>query len=333
MDLWPLVWIAGIVAGFVVLNQGAKFLTDNAAAVGRRNRMGDFAIGVLLVSVLAAVPELLVSVLALTEGSPQLALGNALSSQVVAISFVIGLAAMLAPIKSTREVVLRDALFLATFSVVAAALLLDGTLAFFDGIALVVLFVPYTINLLLVQRTGKPEELLQVAEEARVELLFSGWIFGKRREVRAGLPWLVFGVLWAVMGAQFIVRSAVALSVTFGVSEWVIGITAVGLGTSLPDIAAAVHATRRGYTDLALGAGIGASISTILLDLGVIGLLWPSTVSLPAVLPMVVAMVGGTFLLVALMFGRWRITRASGALLFSVYFLAVAASLLGMAVQ
>ena len=333
MDLWPLVWIAGIVAGFVVLNQGAKFLTDNAAAVGRRNHISGFAVGVLLVSVLASVPEILVSAFAMGEGSPQIALGNALASTVVAISFVIGLAAMIAPIKSTREIVLRDALFLATFAVVAAALLLDGTLTFLEGLALVVLFIPYTINLLLVQRTGKPAELLQVAEESRVELLFSGWIFGKKREVRAGLPWLIFGVLWAVMGAQFIVRSAVALSASFGISEWVIGITAVGLGTSLPDIAAAVHAARRGYTDLALGAGIGANIATILLDMGVIGLLRPSPFAIGLLLPMVVAMVGGTFLLVALMFGRWRITRAGGAVLFSVYFLAVAASLLGTAVQ
>src|SRR3990170_2671059 len=179
MDLWPLVWIAGIVAGFVVLNQGAKFLTDNAAAVGRRNHISGFAVGVLLVSVLASVPEILVSAFAMGEGSPQIALGNALASTVVAISFVIGLAAMIAPIKSTREVVLRDALFLATFSVVAAALLLDGTLAFFDGIALVVLFVHYTINPPRVRRGGKPEEPRGAAGEPRVELLFSGWIFGK----------------------------------------------------------------------------------------------------------------------------------------------------------
>ena len=328
LDAATLLWIAAMPVGFVVLNQGAKFLTDNAAAVAKRNGLGRFAVGAVLVAVLAALPEILVSSSAMVEGSPDIAVGNALSSSLIGLSLVIGLSAMIVPIKSTKTIVLRDALFLATFAVVAAALLLDGDLTATEGFALIVLFVPYVINLLLAEKSAKPEELREAAEGVRIELEFTGWIFGRRIEVRAGLKWLVFGVLWAVLGAQLIVRSAIGLSGAFGISEWIVGITAVGIGTSLPDIAAGYHASRRGMTDLALGAGIGATIATILLDLGVIGLLRPAALDTGTVLPMVTAMVGGTFLLLALMFGRWRITRLGGALLFSVYFVAVAVTLL-----
>ena len=323
-----LLWVGLIVLGFLVLNQGAKFLTDNASAVARRNGLGRFAIGALLVSTLAATPEILVSTTAMAEGSPDIALGNALSSSLVALSFVIGLSAMIRPIRSTREIVLRDALFLATFSVVAAALLLDGDLTATEGLALIALFVPYVINLLLAEKHAKKEEIDAAIKEQRISLEFTGWLFGRKVAVRAGVTWLVFGVVWAILGAQLIVRSAIGISAGFGLSEWVIGITAVGIGTSLPDIAAAYHATRRGYTDLALGAGIGATITTILLDIGVIGLMRPSARPTANLLPMLAAMVGGTFLLLALMFGRWRITRWGGAALFSLYFVAVAVTLI-----
>jgi cation:H+ antiporter len=322
-----LLWVAGLPLGFVVLNQGAKFLTDNAAVVAKRNGLGRFAVGAVLVSVLASLPEILVSSTAMLEGSPDIALGNALASSLVAISLVIGLSAMIRPIKSTRAIVLRDAVFLATFSVVAAALLLDGDLTATEGLALVALFVPYVINLLLAEKSARPDELKAAMEHVRIRLELAGWIFGRKIEIRAGLKWLVFGVVWAVLGAQLIVRSALGISGALGLSEWIVGITAVGIGTSLPDIAPAIHAVRRGYTDLALGAGIGASIATILLDIGVIGLLRPAAFRVGLLLPMVAGMVGGTFLLLFLMVGRWRVTRAGGALLFAVYFVAVAVTL------
>jgi cation:H+ antiporter len=111
-----------------------------------------------------------------------------------------------------------------------------------------------------------------------------------------------------------------------GLSPWFVGITVVALGTSLPDIAAAYHATRLGYTDLVLGEGIGASVVTTLLTLGMIGILRPSTVSVELLLPVVGAMVFTAFLLLALMWGGWRITSRAGAVLTSSYFGMIALS-------
>lgn len=321
LSIVPVVlYLGAIAAGFVLLNQGAKFLTDNAARLSRRIGRSRFVVGALLVSTLAAMPELLVSGVAVREGSVDLALGNALASNVVTIAFVIGMSAVVRPIKATKEIVLRDAVFLAVVSLVAAALLLDGNLSRFEAIALMALFIPYTLNLLVSQKTTPDREIEERIESMRIEMEFTGWIFGRKIEVRAGLRWLVFGILWSVLGAEFLVQGAIGLSRAIDVSPWLLGITVVALATSLPDIAAAYQATRRGYTDLVLGEGIGAAVVTTLLTLGLIGVVSPGPLNVPLILPVLVAMVFTSFLLLAVMFGRWRITSRSGAALMASYF-------------
>ena len=317
-------WFVAIAIGFITLNQGAKFITDCATQVAGKVGRSRFVVGALLVSTLSALPELLVSGIAAEEGSPDLALGNALASTVVTIAFVIGVSALVRPIKTSREIVLRDAVFLATVTLIAATLLLDGNLTQYEGVALIALFVPYTLNLAISQRTGPEEEIKERVADMKIGLEFTGWIFGRKVEIRAGPGWLILGVLWSVMGAQFLVRGAIGVSEVVGLSPWFMGITVVALGTSLPDIAAGYHATRRGYTDLVLGEGIGASVVTTLLTLGVIGILRPSAHSVALLLPVVGAMVLTSFLLLALMLGEWKITSRSGAVLTSSYFAMVA---------
>ncbi|HLE54381.1 MAG TPA: sodium:calcium antiporter [Thermoplasmata archaeon] len=328
LELSVFLWLSAIALGFVVLNQGAKFLTDNAAKLAGRIGKSRFVIGALLVSTLSAMPELLVSGVAVKEGSPDIALGNALASNVVTIAFVIGLSAVVRPIKATKEIVLRDAVFLAVVSLVAATLLLDGDFTPYEGIALIALFVPYTLNLVISQKTSPSEEIENRIESMRIEMEFTGWIFGRKVEVRAGLKWLAFGVLWSVMGAEFLVQGAIGLSHAIGLSPWILGITVVALATSLPDIAAAYHATRQGYTDLVLGEGIGAAVVTTLLTLGMIGLVSPGGHSVAVLAPVLVAMVLSSFLLLALMLGEWRITSRSGAVLMASYFAMVAFNVL-----
>ncbi len=322
-----LVWLGAIAVGFVVLNQGAKFLTDNAAKLSRRIGRSRFVIGAILVSTLSAMPELLVSGVAVKEGSPDIALGNALASNVVTIAFVIGLSAVVRPIKATKEIVLRDAVFLAVVSLVAATLLLDGEFTPFEGIALIALFVPYVLNLLVSQKTSPESELESRIESMRIEMEFTGWIFGRKVEVRAGVKWLVFGVLWSVLGAEFLVQGAIGLSQASGLSPWILGITVVAVATSLPDIAAAYHATRQGYTDLVLGEGIGAAVVTTLLTLGMIAIVNPGPHSVAMLGPVLAAMVLSSFLLLGLMLGEWRISSRSGAVLVASYFGMVAFNL------
>ncbi|HEX9908334.1 MAG TPA: hypothetical protein VGB78_07730, partial [Thermoplasmata archaeon] len=170
MDLISFAYIPLVAIGFVVLNQGAKFITDNAVVVSRSFGISRFVIGMLVVSTLAALPEVLVSLIALNEGATDIALSNGLASIVVTISFVIGMTALLVPLRVTRDMIMRDAVFLMTITVVASVLLLDGSLTHLEGIALMVLFIPYTMNLLMIERTSRPEDIEESIEEARIQL-------------------------------------------------------------------------------------------------------------------------------------------------------------------
>jgi cation:H+ antiporter len=315
-----LLFIPLAATGFVVLNQGAKFITDNAVVVSRNFGISRFVVGMLIVSTLAAMPEVLVSIIALEEGSSQIALSNGLASNVVTIAFVIGLTATIVPLKVTREVIMRDAVFLMTVTIIASVLLLDGNLTMLEGVALMVLFVPYTMNLLLIERAADPKDLKESMEEATIQLELMGHLFGRKIEVRAGAQWMVFGILWTVMGAELVVRSMLGMTKDFGLDPWLMGITLVALGTTLPDIAASYHAARRGFGDLALGEGIGANIVTVLLTLGVMGIVKPFAFGTSEVLPLIMVMNLATFLVLAFMVRNMRIAQMGGIVLLSVYF-------------
>lgn len=325
--LWSALMMALIPGGLIILNQGAKLITDNAVVIARISHRSRFVVGTLLVSTLAALPEVLVSLFALEEGSPEIAMSNVLASNITTIAFVIGLSAIIAPISASREVVLRDAIFLMTITIVASALLMDRELSLYDGIALMALFVPYTINLLLAPRTVKEEELRAVVEEHRVEMEYMGHLVG-RPQIRKGIRWLFFGVVWSIIGAQLVVRSSIVLSGLFHLNPWILGITVVAVGTSLPDIAASFHASRNGFSDLALGEGIGANIFTTLLTLGLMGVTRPLSYSLALILPMILSMNFVTVLLLFLMVRRWRVGRTDGVVLLACYFAAVAVNIL-----
>lgn len=320
MDATALAFVPIVAIGFVVLNQGAKFITDNAVAVSRSFGISRFVIGMLVVSTLAAMPEVIVSLLALEEGAPTIALSNGIASNVVTIAFVIGLTAIIVPLKVTREMIMRDAVFLMTVTIVASVLLLDGALSFLEGIALMILFVPYTMNLLLIEKKSSPEELEEGLEEARIQLELMGHLFGRKIEVRAGVQWLLFGILWTVMGAEFVVRGIMHVTNDFQLNPWLVGITLVALGTTLPDIAASYHAARRGFGDLALGEGIGANIVTALLTLGLMGIFRPFEFSKSDLIPIIAVLNLSTFLVLVFMLRGMRISQLGGVVLISTYF-------------
>jgi len=314
-----LAYIPLVAIGFVVLNQGAKFITDNAVVVSRNLGISRFVVGMLIVSTLAAMPEVIVSILALEEGAKDIALGNGLASNVVTVAFVIGMTAIIVPLKVTREMIMRDAVFLMTVTIVASVLLLDGTLTFLEGIALMILFVPYTMNLLLVERITDPKELEESLEDATIQLELMGHLFGRKIEIRAGLQWLLFGIMWTVIGAEMAVRSILKLTGDFDLDPFLVGITLVALGTTLPDIAASYHAAKRGFGDLALGEGIGANIVTVLLTLGLMGIIRPFDFSSQMVAPLLVVMNLATFLVLVFMVKSMRISQFGGVVLVSTY--------------
>jgi cation:H+ antiporter len=175
------------------------------------------------------------------------------------------------------------------------------------------------MNLLLIKRVADPKDLEESMEDATIQLELMGHLFGRKIEIRAGVQWLVFGILWTVMGAEMAVRSILRMTGDFNLDPLLIGITLVAMGTTLPDIAASYHAARRGFGDLALGEGIGANIVTVLLTFGLMGIIKPFDFDSEMVWPMLVVMNLATFLVLVFMIRSMRITQLGGVILVSTY--------------
>ncbi|MEM2924424.1 MAG: sodium:calcium antiporter [Methanocellales archaeon] len=317
--IYILLLIILIISGLLILNEGSNLISDNATIVARRTGSSRFAISILLVSTLASMPETLVSLFALKENSIDIAMANTLVSIIVNISFIIGLSALIMPLRTTKVMITRDAVFLLTMTIIASALLLDGVLSRLDGFVLLLLFLPYSINLWITEKMLGKEEMYTSLKDVFTELVLFGRIFNRGLKIRSGLKWLLAGIFLAVVGSEFLTRGSIEISRTMDISEWLIGATIVAVGTSLPDIAAAYHATRRGMSDVALGAGIGANITSILLTLGLMGLIYPLTFDVDKVLPTIIAMNVLTFtLFIFLAIGK-TLTRREGIIFFLFY--------------
>lgn len=315
----PFLWPVGMVAGFLLIDEGARLITDCAVLIARKTGYSRFVVGVLLVSFLAALPELLITLLAVSKGSTDLALGNVLGANIVDIGVIVGVSAVILPIAINREMVTRDAIFILTIAIISSALLSDGRLDRIDGLVLLLLFVPYSITLLTAGRTVPQKEIRQSLKDVRIELRLIGRLTGGKVKVRAGIHWLVIGIVLAVVGAELVTTSAIELSKFFGVSEWLIGITIVAVGGSLPDIAAAYHAARRGQSELALGIALGAETFTIIFTLGIVGLGFPTGFAVAPVVPALVMRVVLPFSLLLFMLTKWKVERWEGAVLLALF--------------
>lgn len=251
--------IIAVIIGLAVLVWSADTFIDGATSLAVRFNMPSFLIGVVILGIGTSAPELVVSALAALAGSPDIALGNAYGSNIINITLVLGVTALISPIIIRSDVIRYDLMLLIAATALAAIQLADGNLSLTDGIVLVVtLAAVLMIQIFLSLRGNKdkvelPEEL---AAKQKINVLKS---FGT----------LIVGLSLLIASSRAIVWGAVELATLWGMSELLIGLTIVAIGTSLPELVASVAAARRGEHDMALGNVIGSNLFN---TLGVVGL-------------------------------------------------------------
>ncbi|SUD89837.1 calcium/sodium antiporter [Psychrobacter phenylpyruvicus] len=251
--------IIAVIIGLAVLVWSADTFIDGATSLAVRFNMPSFLIGVIILGIGTSAPELVVSALAALSGSPDIALGNAYGSNIINITLVLGVTALISPIIIRSDVIRYDLMLLIAATALAAIQLADGNLSLTDGIVLVVtLAAVLMIQIFLSLRGNKdkvelPEEL---AAKQKINVLKS---FGT----------LIVGLSLLIASSRAIVWGAVELATLWGMSELLIGLTIVAIGTSLPELVASVAAARRGEHDMALGNVIGSNLFN---TLGVVGL-------------------------------------------------------------
>ncbi|PTL94466.1 calcium/sodium antiporter [Halomonas litopenaei] len=293
-----------VALGLVGLLESADRFVGAAAATAYRAGMSIMLVGMTIVSIGTSAPEIVVSVMASLDGAPDLATGNALGSNIANIALVLGVTALVVPIPVRFTIVRRELPLLLGATGLAGYALADGSLDRLDAALLIALLV---FSLWWLFRADEAEQ--EMADD------IPGMALGK------AIGWLVLTLAVMIASSRALVWGATELARTFGVSELVIGLTVVAIGTSLPELAACVASALKRHHDLAIGNVIGSNLFNMLAVLPVPALLAPGATDPAAAGRDFPVMLGLTLLLAALLLWqrRGRLGRWIGALLACTY--------------
>ena len=300
-------WLAviAIVAGLALLVWSADKFIDGATIIAQKLNVPSFLIGVLILGLGTSAPELVVSALAAIDGSPELALGNAYGSNIMNIALVLGLTVLISPVLIERGVIKRDLPLLLLVTAVAAWQLYDGVVTAVDGMVLVAMLVG-VLGMQIV--LGKREQAALATETADITDAPS------TEDNKGATIDLLIGLVLLVISSRAVVWGAIELATLWGLSELIIGLTIVAVGTSLPELVASITAARRGEHGMALGNIVGSNIFNTLAVVGLAAVIAPISVSSAMFSRDVLVMAGLTLLLLALCVGAVMTKRRFGRL-------------------
>ncbi|WP_454455010.1 calcium/sodium antiporter [Thauera phenylacetica] len=258
-------------AGLAVLVVGADVLVRGASRLAVSFGVSPLVVGLTVVAFGTSAPEMAVSVGSALAGSPDLAIGNVVGSNIANVLLILGISALITPLLVDEQIIRQEIPIMIGASALLVVMALDGNIGLLESIALFGLVIAYTVFLVVQSRRASKS----VQDEFETEIPTSTW--DRHWAVQVGL--IVGGLAMLVVGADWLVDSAVAFARAFGVSDLVIGLTVVAVGTSMPEIATSIVAAMRGQRDIAVGNVVGSNVFNILAVLGAAGI--ASGVGLP----------------------------------------------------
>lgn len=305
-----------LLVGLVCLVAGAELLVRGAASIASRLGIAPVIIGLTVVAFGTSAPELAVSVSAGLSGDGEVAFGNVVGSNIVNILLILGGSAIIGGLAVSQRIIRLDIPLLIGASLLALVLSLDNEIGRFDGAILFAGIVTYTWWLIRVARNERAD-VLQEYDDAVDELEVE--VVDKPLPVQLGL--VLLGLLILVAGSQLLVASATDIAEDLGVSDLVIGLTVVAVGTSLPELATSFLASLRGQRDIAVGNVIGSNLFNLMCVLGLTGVVSPDPVpvadsSLRVDFPVMLA---ATLVLVPIIWKGFEIRRGEGLVLMAFY--------------
>ncbi|MCS3904202.1 cation:H+ antiporter [Methylohalomonas lacus] len=304
-----------VIAGLVLLSYGADRFVLGAAATARNVGVTPFVIGLTVVGMATSLPEVLVGSVAALDGHIEIAIGNAIGSNIANVALVLGASAVVLPIVVTSNSVRREYGLMALAIGLAGLLLLDLDLTRADGLILIGALVAVMAAIIYIARrvavSGDDDPLIAESDqEYRAEMA----------PLRAAV-YLGIGLLLLLGGAELLVRGAVFIAAAFGISDLVIGLTIIAVGTSLPELAASIASIMKREADIAIGNIIGSNMFNMLAVLGVPALLNPDAFQVSVIARDFPVMVGLSVLMGLMLFTRQRgrIGRPEGLLLLACF--------------
>ncbi len=294
-------------AGLMLLYYGAEYLVSGSSRLALSFGIRPLIIGMTIVAFATSMPEMMVSLFAAFKGSADIAAGNVVGSNIANIGLILGVAALLSPIVVASKTLKREFPFMLGASMLLYVVILDLQLGFVDGLlhfVLLLCFLGYCFKTARSTNTGQPAEAV-VREE--------------RKHRGRDVVFILVGIVGLAVGAELMVRSAVSIARSFGISELVIGVSIVALGTSLPELAASLMSAWKGEMDISIGNVIGSNIFNILFVLGICPMIRPLEIEPSILTYQMPIMLAFSFGLVFLVYRNSGLGRLQGGILLSAY--------------
>ncbi len=306
-----------IFAGFIFLTFGADRFVIGASGIARNMGVSPLIIGLTIVGFATSAPEMMVSALAAWNNNPGLAVGNALGSNITNIALVLGITAIVTPMMVASKTLKREYPMMFLFLLLALLLLSDNYLGFVDGVILLfalVIMLGLMVHFALLDKKKQPDDPLLTEVEAEIPPAISNL---------KAILWLIVGLAILIASSRLLIWGAVNIAQAFGVSDLVIGLTIVALGTSLPELAASVISALKNEHEIALGNVLGSNMFNILAVLGIPGIIQPHHIDAAVLTRDFPIMLGLSMLLFIFAYGFkgsvGKINRFEGILLLTVY--------------
>lgn len=302
--------------GLIMLIKSGGLIVDAATSIARRFHVPPLIIGFTVVAFGTSLPELVVSVNAASKGTGGIALGNVIGSNIANILFVLAVSALVAPlIIQDRRSVLRDSVMMGVVTLLLVGMMAAGGITMAGGLIMILFLTAYIIWQIATSqkaRTATQEALLEEVTQHPI----------KYERFAAALPALLAGLLGVTLGAELLIRGTIVGAGILGVPESVIALSAIAIGTSLPELATCIPAARKGHASILIGNILGSNVFNILLILGVTAMVLPLTSDMGEERLMSIdlpIMAGAAFGLIGLLLFRAGVGRVAGLLMLGGY--------------
>ena len=255
-----------LLVGFLILFKSADQFVIGAVATAKNLNISPMIVGLTIVALGTSAPEIFVAAASSLRGEPTLAVGNAVGSNIANLGMVMGVTALLVPLPFKQDVLKHDLPILGFVTLAAGYVLIDSKLSLVDGLILIFGLALFLLRIAMDNKLTDPAQILEIADIEEIPEL---------PLAKAALI-LVLSLLFLLLSAELLVYAVVAIAESMGVSELLIGLTVIAVGTSLPELVVSVTSALKGQTDLAIGNIIGSNIFNILAVLSIPGLLAPT---------------------------------------------------------
>ncbi len=310
-------WTISLIVGVVFLVKGADILVEGGGKTAAYFGVPAIVIGLTLVSFGTSLPELASSLNAISKGKEGISLGNVIGSNIANVLLVLGVSTLIKPISVERIIIKREVPIMFAAMALLVAFSSGLVIERWEGAILLIAFVAYVLFFLWI--AIKSDERALIKEEIKNE----DYARAEGYDPKINVTKIVLGIIGVIIGSELMIRGAIFYTTEFGLSEGVVGLSIVALGTSLPELAASGMASYRGESDISVGNVIGSNSFNILMVVGVCAVFSPLTFS-PEILPNMMIMIAVSVVLTVFMYTGKRLSRLEGGVMLAGYFIYIA---------